>query len=343
MPLRGKMSLMIVPHAGGKSKPYLIPRWAVIGVIALVALIVIGLGGTALYYAWRYQEASAQVEPLEERNEFLTRKNQEYKGSAMISSSELTSLRLAAERDRLAYERSMMSVRAQLAQLQNFYKNLRIMAGFKLEEGAPEEVELGRGGPGPEDGEIPVTELDEAEREGEEPHVLTSFGYDDHSAHEYAANEALLLSEMAELSQDMYSLLRELESRISTISPDVPYGVPLQGVITSYFGEPRWHGPHKGLDIAAPIGTPVRCPASGVVTEASYRGAYGLTIWVDHGNGYQTRYAHMGTLGFEIGDRVNAGQVVGTVGVTGATTGPHLHYEVRLNNIPLDPVNYLVQ
>lgn len=335
-------SLMVVPHGGGRAKPHTIPRWAVVLGIGLLAVIVIGLGATALYYATRYEEVRDELAPLEERSEFLARKNSEYKGSALVSNSELNSLRIAAERDRLAYERSMMNVRAQLAQLQTFYKNLRIMAGFKLEEQDADEL-LGRGGPSGVDGP-PAQDASSVEgEESEEAEVITSFGYTSHSANEYAANEALLLSEMAELSQDMYSLVRDLESRISTISPDVPYGVPVQGVITSYFGEPRWHGPHKGLDIAAPIGTPVRTPASGVVIEASYRGAYGLTVWIDHGNGYQTRYAHMASVGVEIGQRINAGQVVGAVGVTGATTGPHLHYEVRLNGIALDPVNYLVQ
>ncbi|MCD4734176.1 M23 family metallopeptidase [bacterium] len=338
MPFKRSISVLIVPHDGGETKPVSVPRWALITIICLFFAVLIGLGSTAIYYASRYEEVSERIDPLEERGDFLARKNGEYKTSAMVSNSELSALTNAAERDRQAYENSLRAVRLQLTQLQNFYKNLRIMAGFKLEAEAADAV-LGSGGP---EGEavVEVETTDEQELE-----AITTFGlsFANHSAQEYASAEASLLTDMAGLSSEMYLLLRDLEQRISTISPDVPFGVPVQGVITSYFGEPRWHGPHKGLDIAAPIGTFITTPADGIVIESGYRGAYGLTVWIDHGNGYETRYAHMGTATFSVGERVNAGQMIGTIGVTGATTGPHLHYEVRLNNVALDPLNYLVQ
>lgn len=339
MPLTRRMSVVIVPHTGSTARPYLIQRWMLVGAVVSLAVLVLGLGGTALYYAMIYDEAVQELGPLEERGDFLARRVTKYKDAAMVSDSELSALRIAAERDRRAYERSMRNIRLQLTQLQNFYKNLRIMAGFKLEEEQTADL-LGQGG---ESG-LPL-ERSETPEAGDERMVITSFGLNfvNHDSEEYAAAEAAILSDMAGLSQDMYELVRDLEKRISTISPDVPYGVPVQGVITSYFGEPRWHGPHRGLDIAAPIGTPVRTPASGVVIESGFRGAYGLTIWIDHGNGYQTRYAHLGSVAYQVGERVNAGQVVGSIGVTGATTGPHLHYEVRLNGIALDPIYYMVQ
>jgi murein DD-endopeptidase MepM/ murein hydrolase activator NlpD len=339
MPLTRHISIVIVPHTGGAARPYLVRRWALLGAIVFVAALVLGLGGAALYYAVLYDEALHGLKPLQERGDFLARRVSEYKEAAMVSGSELSALRAAAERDRRAYERSMRNIRLQLTQLQNFYKNLRIMAGFKLEEEQAADL-LGQGG----GTGLPRSSPETPEAE-DELVAVTSFGLNfvNHDSEEYAAAEAALLSDMAGLSQDMYELVRELEKRISTISPDVPYGVPVQGVITSYFGEPRWHGSHKGLDIAAPIGTPVRTPASGVVIESGFKGAYGLTVWIDHGNGYQTRYAHMGSVAYQVGERINAGQVVGTIGVTGATTGPHLHYEVRLNGIAVDPIYYLVQ
>jgi murein DD-endopeptidase MepM/ murein hydrolase activator NlpD len=339
MPLSRHISVVIVPHTGGAARPYLVRRWVLVGAVVLVAALVLGLGGTALYYALLYNDTVHELKPLEERGDFLARRVSEYKEAAMISGSELSALRAAAERDKRAYEHSMRNIRLQLTQLQNFYKNLRIMAGFKLEEEQAADL-LGQGG-----GTGLPLGRSEPPRSEDERVAVTTFGLNfvNHDTEEYAAAEAALLSDMAGLSQDMYELVRELEKRISTISPDVPYGVPVQGVITSYFGEPRWHGSHKGLDIAAPIGTPVRTPASGIVVESGFKGAYGLTIWVDHGNGYQTRYAHLSTVAYQVGERVNAGQVVGAIGITGATTGPHLHYEVRLNGIAVDPIYYMVQ
>jgi len=338
MPFKRSVSVLIIPHDGGEARPITVHRWALITLLSVFFAVLIGLGTTALYYANRYEEVSERIEPLQERGDFLARKNSEYKTSAMTSNSELSALTNAAERDRQAYENSLRAVRLQVTQLQNFYKNLRIMAGFKLEVENGEAV-LGSGGP--EGGAI----VEVAEGDEQELEAITTYGlsFTNHSAQEYASAEASLLTDMAGLSSEMYLLLRDLEQRISIISPDVPFGVPTQGVITSYFGEPRWHGPHKGLDIAAPIGTFITTPADGIVIQSGYVGAYGLTVWIDHGNGYETRYAHMGTATFSIGERVNAGQMIGTIGVTGATTGPHLHYEVRLNGIALDPLNYLVQ
>jgi len=339
MPLSRHISVVIVPDTGGSARPYLVRRWTLVGAVIFIAALVLGLGGTALYYALLYNDSVHHLKPLEERGDFLARRVTEYKEAAMISGSELSALRAAAERDKRAYERSMRNIRLQLTQLQNFYKNLRIMAGFKLEEEQAANL-LGQGG-----GTGLPLGRSEPPRSTDERMAITTFGLNfvDHDTEEYAAAEAALLSDMAGLSQDMYQLVRELEKRISTISPDVPYGVPVQGVITSYFGDPRWHGPHQGLDIAAPIGTPVRTPASGVVVESGFKGAYGLTIWIDHGNGYSTRYAHLSSVAYQVGERVNAGSVVGAVGVTGATTGPHLHYEVRLNGIAVDPLYYMVQ
>lgn len=95
---------------------------------------------------------------------------------------------------------------------------------------------------------------------------------------------------------------------------------------------------HNGVDVAAPAGTPIRSAASGVVSFAGNRGGYGLLVIVDHGDGVETRYAHQQQLDVRAGDRVEAGQVLGAVGATGLATGPHLHFEVRRDGNPVDPV-----
>jgi murein DD-endopeptidase MepM/ murein hydrolase activator NlpD len=99
---------------------------------------------------------------------------------------------------------------------------------------------------------------------------------------------------------------------------------------------------HAGLDIAMRRGSPVYVTGDGVVEEASFNmGGYGRVVTVNHGFGYQTRYAHLGSMYVHEGQRVKRGALIGTVGTTGKSTGPHLHYEVRYRGVPLNPRNFM--
>jgi len=98
---------------------------------------------------------------------------------------------------------------------------------------------------------------------------------------------------------------------------------------------------HEGQDIDASYGTPVMVAASGTVTIAGRQRGYGNVIYVDHGAGLSTRYGHLSEIDVKIGQTVTRGQTIGLVGSTGRSTGPHLHYEVRINNQPVDPRQYL--
>ncbi|MBT8338767.1 MAG: M23 family metallopeptidase [Desulfatitalea sp.] len=99
---------------------------------------------------------------------------------------------------------------------------------------------------------------------------------------------------------------------------------------------------HKGLDIANRKGTPIIAPADGVVTYADKKWLMGNMITIDHGYGLLTRYGHISTLVKKKGDRVRRGEVIAKMGNTGRSTGPHLHYEVRLNGVPVDPMKYIL-
>jgi murein DD-endopeptidase MepM/ murein hydrolase activator NlpD len=94
---------------------------------------------------------------------------------------------------------------------------------------------------------------------------------------------------------------------------------------------------HQGTDFAAPAGAPILASAAGTVAQAGWGGGYGNVVVVDHGKGLKTRYAHMSRVGVRVGQKVGQGQVIGAVGSTGLSTGPHLHYEVWMNNSPVDP------
>ena len=103
----------------------------------------------------------------------------------------------------------------------------------------------------------------------------------------------------------------------------------------------RWGSLHPGIDIGAGMGASIHAAAPGRVIVAGYSGGYGNLIVIDHGNGLATAYAHQSRLGVSVGQEVSQGQVIGYVGSTGFSTGPHLHFEVRVNGSPVDPMGYL--
>ncbi len=100
---------------------------------------------------------------------------------------------------------------------------------------------------------------------------------------------------------------------------------------------------HKGVDLAAPTGTPIYATADGIVGKAQWFSSYGLYIRLDHGASLETRYAHMSKLAVAAGDRVRKGDLIGYVGSTGRSTGPHLHYEVRIDGVAVNPIPYMVE
>lgn len=128
--------------------------------------------------------------------------------------------------------------------------------------------------------------------------------------------------------------------------PSTPMQWPVAGQITSAFGKrknPMGPGEdfHPGLDIAAAEGTPIAAAAAGRVVAAGPDGGYGNLIVVDDGNGVTTRYGHCSQIYARVGDAVAPGQTIGAVGSTGHSTGPHLHFEVRVNDRPVDPSQFL--
>ena len=98
---------------------------------------------------------------------------------------------------------------------------------------------------------------------------------------------------------------------------------------------------HTGIDISAPIGTPVKVTADGIVLHANWNGGYGRCVIIDHGNGYQTWYAHLSKMDVMEGQEVRQGEIIGRVGSTGRSTGAHLHYEVRIHSTPVNPYRFM--
>lgn len=123
-------------------------------------------------------------------------------------------------------------------------------------------------------------------------------------------------------------------------SRGAPLHWPLRGVLYARFGR-KGKEQHDGIDLAAPAGTPVRTAAEGTVIFAGPQQGYGLLAIVEHAGGLVTVYAHNRDLRVRTGQAVREGQVIATVGESGKTSGPHLHFEVRQDGDPVDPLRYL--
>ena len=140
----------------------------------------------------------------------------------------------------------------------------------------------------------------------------------------------------ASMESSISTLIRLKENSVN----GVLLSTPATGTITSRFGT-RWGRAHTGLDVAAATGTKIYAAASGTVTNASYSGGYGNLIIIDHGNGVETYYGHCSKIYAKVGDTVETGDLIGLVGSTGNSTGPHLHFEVRINGVAQNPQKYI--
>ena len=159
------------------------------------------------------------------------------------------------------------------------------------------------------------------------------------SAAEESALEGLILERERELAAQRRAA--GIAGGVESGTPGM-FSWPVTGTITSPFGwrsNPFGGGPefHQGLDIAAPMGTTVTAAAGGTVIMAQWYGGYGNYILIDHGAGYSTGYGHLSAMYVSTGQSVQRGQAIGAVGSTGQSTGPHLHFEVRIAGKPVDP------
>ncbi len=134
------------------------------------------------------------------------------------------------------------------------------------------------------------------------------------------------------------------QSELLSCTPSI---APVRGILTDGFGgrsDPFTgeQGTHNAVDISSAVGQAVRAPADGIVVKSEWANGYGNVVYLSHGYGYSTRYGHLSGFGVRPGQRVKRGDIIGYVGSTGRSTGPHLHYEVRLNNNPVNPLEYIL-
>jgi murein DD-endopeptidase MepM/ murein hydrolase activator NlpD len=175
------------------------------------------------------------------------------------------------------------------------------------------------------------------------------------------AEESALLGRAGQVRVDLNALIRRanllahsfreagdsLADHVERLAA-TPSIMPTTGWLTSAFSRMRSHPilhvarAHEGLDVTAPMGTPIEAPAKGVVIQAGWEAGYGNTVTIDHGYGIVTKFAHASRILIRVGARVDRGDRIALVGNSGLSTGPHLHYEVHVNGRPVDPRRYIL-
>ena len=216
----------------------------------------------------------------------------------------------------------------QLSRLKDFDKRIRIIAN--LEKSQETTLFTGMGGPSPSD----IREKLKAERD--EMGLAQQMRSDVERLESEAASQEQSLSELENLLQNKKEMLVH-----------TPSIWPVHGWVTSGFGFRTnpftgLNQMHEGLDIANRIGTPVIAPADGIVSNTGRDSFYGSVVIISHGFGMITRFFHLSKILVRAGQRVKRGDKIAEVGMTGMSTGPHLHYEVRVDGIPVNPLRYIV-
>jgi murein DD-endopeptidase MepM/ murein hydrolase activator NlpD len=227
-----------------------------------------------------------------------------------------------------AFTQKIEQLKVQLANLHEFEKKIRIIANLDPKDSGSNM--FGVGGPDPE--EIEPINLVKQDYQN-----LIRDMHDEINEIDYASYD----------QQNAFSsIFSQLEGKRNLLAA-TPSIRPVKGWITSRFG--RRESPftgrrefHRGLDIATHAGTPIIAPADGIVTYSARKGLMGNMITIEHGFGMVTRYGHTQKLLKKRGERVKRGETIALVGNTGRSTGPHLHYEVRLNGVAVNPMNYFL-
>ncbi len=225
------------------------------------------------------------------------------------------------------FAEEITSLKNKLVELNNFEKKIRIIANIEK----PDEQSLfGIGGSIPDDLEtnIPLTQ---------KHNVLLR---EMHEQKEQLKHASL---NQVEGFQTLYKFMQDQQSLLATtpaIRPAVGWTTSRFGYRTSpFFGKREFH---KGIDFANRIGTPIVATADGVVSFNGVKGGFGNVLMIDHGHGMVTRYAHCSKLLKKVGDKVKRGEKIALIGNSGRSTGPHCHYEVHLNGIPVNPDKYIL-
>ncbi len=298
-----KYTIMILPDETTRVRKYSVPKTTVRGFLVILAVLILGLG----YLVTDYYGVKRMV-------------------------AELDKLRLEARQHQqqlVTFAKSFDDLQSEMTRLRQFDMKLRVMADL---DGViyPEQI-MGIGGENPE----PFNPL-EGELSFQDQTIINSM------------NRSLgrLKTEVNIQERSFQELVEYLEDQKSLLA-STPSIWPVKGWLTSTFGyrSSPFTGRremHKGLDIATRSGTPVIAPADGLVVFAGREGGFGNMVVIDHGYGITTRYGHCSTIEVKLGQKVKRGDAIARVGNTGRSTGPHVHYEVAVNGVSVNPSRYIL-
>ncbi len=332
-----KWTVMLIPHDRTSTRTLTLSSFHFWGALCLVAVLVFGC--TFLFQRERALQVRAERLQYQYRQlELEKAKTQVVQQQAPVQQDD-QHLREVEARLRAEYEASIAAITSELGELYDMEAKARSITGLAPREKKAVNTPVpdgGKGGPSVLAGAFIPGSIDVTTRPD---HVI--YGLSRPSAD-------LILQEIQMRTQSFSSLIRDMEVQQDRIAR-VPSGWPIVGGlgrISSSFGyrrDPftRRVRHHNGVDIAARYGSKVRATAKGVVISSTYEADYGNIVRIDHGNGLTTCYAHLAKRKVNKGDVVERQTVVGTLGSTGRSTGPHLHYEVHVNKKTVNPAKYL--
>lgn len=228
----------------------------------------------------------------------------------------------------LTFAEEINALKTELLKLNQFEHKMRVIANCELDEETGSPFGVGGAIPDDLDTNLPPEKIDSS--------ILR----------EMHQQVEVLQSAAAKQKGGFENLRAKMESQTNLLAA-TPAIRPTTGWVTSRFGYRKspFTGTrqfHAGLDIATRQGTPVIAPADGRVTFAGPKGLMGNMLTIEHGHGFVTRYGHLGKILKKVGDKVKRGELIAQVGNTGRSTGPHLHYEVLLSGVPVNPARYIL-
>jgi len=301
--------IIVFPGDTVKPKKYKLPKILIPVCLFTMALFLVGISGTIYYFSTGYFKLKSET-------------------------AQLTDLRRQTKLQKIQVEQFSQQVKnfeTEMSRLARFEKKLRTITAL---ENSPKSLEKNWGVGG--------------------PYGLTSHSFATSLEKEAGAmvnrlsTDLDLLSNQAKIQSISFQELDEFFKNQSSMLASIPSVWPIRGWVTSDFGFRKspftgLREKHEGLDIAARTGSPVRSPADGTVVVSGKEYGYGNMIEIDHGYSFVSRFGHNSKHLVKVGDKVSRGQIIALVGNTGRSTGPHLHYEVIFNGIPVNPKSYILE
>lgn len=294
---------MVLPDETTRVRKYRVPKVFIRGILGVCCLIVVGLA----FMVTDYLNIRASIPELE-RLRLETRQQKQ---------------------QLLTFAKSIDDIQEEMTRLRHFDTKLRVMADL---DGVvyPEQI-MGIGGENPE----PFNPLED------------ELSFTDQGLMKNMTDNLTRLRTEASIQERSFQELVEYLEDQKSLLASTPSIWPVKGWLTSGFGyrTSPFTGRremHKGLDVATRTGTPIIAPADGLVVFSGREGGFGNMLVVDHGYGIVTRYAHLSTIDVKLGQKIKRGDTVAKVGNTGRSTGPHVHYEVAVNGVAVNPMRYIL-